>query len=166
MGLFASSFGDIFLELDDDYGMDMFIPGLVSFLIAHLFYIRAFYGKIQSTTMFVGIPIVVVYYLTVMSQLLPKAESDLRIPVALYGFAISAMAFLSLNRYFSPQENSQSKLLSLLGSLSFVVSDTVLAFNKFSSPIGNAKKIVMITYYGGQLLIAASTQFVNTNKTR
>ena len=46
MGLLASSCGDIFLELDEDYGIDMFVPGLVSFLIAHLFYIRAFNGKI------------------------------------------------------------------------------------------------------------------------
>lgn len=166
MGLFASSFGDIFLELDDDYGMDMFIPGLVSFLIAHLFYIRAFYGKIQSTTVTVGVPIVVIYYLAVMSQLIPKAESELKVPVAVYGMAISTMAFLSLNRYFSNQYNAKSKLLSLLGSLSFVASDTVLAFNKFYSPINNAKTIVMITYYSGQILIAASTQFTNDPKSK
>lgn len=101
-----------------------------------------------------------------MSQLIPKAESDLRIPVAVYGLAISIMTFLSLNRYFSKKENSKSKLLSLLGSLSFLTSDTVLAFDKFSSPIKNAKNIIMVTYYCGQLLIAASTQFVNDSKSK
>lgn len=166
IGLFASSFGDIFLELDDDYGLDMFIPGLVSFLIAHLFYIRAFSGKLQSSAMWVAIPIVVVYYLVVMSKLIPKAEPELRIPVLVYGLAISSMAFLSINRFFCNQLNTTSKFLSLLGSLSFVISDTVLAFNKFHTPIDNAKVIVMITYYGGQFCIAASTQYVNESKAK
>ena len=158
IGLFLSSFGDIFLELDDDYGWDLFIPGLVSFLLAHLCYIAAFRGHLQSASYYFSLPLVFVYYGVVMSQLLPRVEMALRIPVAVYGLAISAMAFLSLNRYFSSDQHPTSKLLSLLGSLSFVASDTVLAFNKFHTPIDNAKLIVMITYYLGQVLIAGSTQ--------
>ena len=158
LGLFLSSFGDVFLELEDDYGLDLFIPGLVSFLLAHLCYIYAFRERVQSASYSFSVPLVALYYGVVMFQLLPKVEMALRVPVAVYGLAISAMAFLSLNRYFTPTVHGNSKWLSLLGSLSFVASDTVLAFNKFHTPIPNAKMIVMITYYLGQVLIAGSTQ--------
>lgn len=164
LGLFLSSFGDIFLELEDDYHLDLFIPGLVSFLLAHLCYIYAFRGPVQSKSYSIAMPLVVIYYGVVMSQLLPKVEVALRVPVAVYGLAISAMAFLSLNRYFTATNHNQSKLLSLLGSLSFVASDTVLAFNKFHTAIPDAKLIVMITYYLGQVLIAGSTQVGQLSK--
>ena len=166
IGLFASSFGDIFLELDDDYGIDMFIPGLLCFLVAHLFYIRSFAGKMISTTWKTGFPLVVIYYIWIMSTLIPKVETALKAPVAVYGIAITTMALFSINRFLSTEATSTSRLLSLLGSLSFVASDSVLAFNKFHTPIKNAKTIVMITYYLGQILIASSTQFLTESNTK
>jgi len=104
--------------------------------------------------------VVIVYYGYVMSQLIPKVEMELKIPVLIYGLAISLMAYFSINRYFAlPGDQRESGRYALLGSLSFVASDTILAFNKFHSPIENAKRLVMVTYYAGQVLIAASAVY-------
>jgi hypothetical protein len=47
--------------------------------------------------------------------------------------------------------------IGVIGALSFVISDSLLAYNRFAHPIAGAKYGVMITYYTAQLLIAAST---------
>lgn len=155
IGLILSSFGDIFLEMDDEMGLDLFIPGLISFLCAHLVYIYALREPFAKLFPLIGV-VVGAYMYAVLGKLIPAAEPDLRIPVAVYGTAIGTMAFLAINRAFSAKYTMTSKLFALLGALTFVASDTVLAFNKFYSPIADAKTIVMLTYYAGQTLIAAS----------
>ena len=42
----------------------------------------------------------------------------------------------------------------MVGALSFIVSDSILAVNKFVVPIPLAKPLVMVTYYLGQHFIA------------
>ena len=48
------------------------------------------------------------------------------------------------------------KILAAIGGTSFLISDTVIAFDKFYSPINNAKIIFMITYYTAQFGITMS----------
>ena len=43
-----------------------------------------------------------------------------------------------------------------MGALVFVVSDSILAANKFVAPLPMAKYLIMVTYYSGQGLIALS----------
>jgi uncharacterized membrane protein YhhN len=164
IGLVFSSFGDIFLELEDDYKYDLFVPGLVSFLIAHIIYIFAFKQAVTSEGKY-AVPVALGYYGYVMFKLVPKVEEILRIPVLVYGLAICNMAFFSINRYFAlAADQRESGRYALLGSLSFVASDTILAFNKFYNPIENAKRLVMVTYYAGQILIAASAVYQSTTE--
>lgn len=53
---------------------------------------------------------------------------------------------------------TESYLLTLSGATVFVISDTILAFNKFVIPgkLPNGHLIVMITYYLAQTLITLS----------
>lgn len=165
MGLALSSLGDIFLALEDYQGVDAFIPGLVSFLLAHLVYIAALRQPLVASWPAIAAA-VAAYLLVVLANLVPAAESSLRLPIIVYASAIGAMAFFAVNRWArrgqgsaagggeAVQESSAS--LGLLGALFFVSSDTVLAFNKFFAPIPRAHLIVMVTYYAGQTLLAAS----------
>jgi alkenylglycerophosphocholine/alkenylglycerophosphoethanolamine hydrolase len=49
-----------------------------------------------------------------------------------------------------------------LGAASFFISDSILAWNKFVTPLSRASFKVMVTYHLGQILIAlgAATQFM------
>eukprot|EP01039_Chlorochromonas_danica_P008453 gene8453-9319_t len=172
VGLALSSLGDIFLALEDYQGVDAFIPGLVSFLLAHVVYIAALRQPLASSSSSSpsssSIAVAVaVYLLAVLANLVPAAEASLRLPIIVYASAIGAMAFFAVNRWARRGQGSaaggggevvqeSSAWLCLLGALSFVSSDTVLAFNKFYAPIPHAHLIVMVTYYLGQTLLASS----------
>ena len=83
----------------------------------------------------------------------PSLESDMVIPVLAYCLVIASMAYRALARS-SP--SGAEHVYGFVGALSFVVSDSMLAYNKFVSPIPYSHLWVMITYYGAQLLIAGS----------
>lgn len=160
VGLLLSSAGDVLLELDNHHpDGSYFIPGLVAFLAAHLCYIRAFYSsKLSFKYAPYVLILVVVYYIGIMNVLIPSMEAELVAPVLVYGVAISTMIFLAFLRFLSPKTcNDTSKLCSLIGSLVFVVSDSILALNKFAFVIPHGHYYVMLTYYFGQTFIAAST---------
>lgn len=160
IGLMLSSCGDAMLELDDN-NKDYFIAGLVAFLLAHLSYICAFTSEaIQYTSMLAFIFIISgIYYAAMMSVLLPSVESDLVLPVIVYGLVISAMLLFGTARYTSTSHTytHESRLSSLMGSIIFLLSDTILALDKFAFRITSAKTIIMLTYYIGQMFIAIST---------
>lgn len=166
-GLLLSSVGDVLLELDNSHpDGSYFIPGLVAFLAAHLCYIRAFYtSNLSFNYVAYVLPIVVAYYCGIMYVLVPNMEPELIAPVMVYGVAISSMIYLAILRFFSPETCSgTSKLCSLIGSLVFVASDTILALNKFAFVIPHGHYYVMLTYYFGQTFIAASTHRSATAK--
>lgn len=160
LGLLFSSAGDVFLELDSQSAdADLFVPGLVAFLVAHLIYITAFYRSNLDYKHATAIAVpVAMYYFSIMGVLLPELPHVLVVPVLIYGLAISVMALLAILRSFSDQTCGRtSRYCSLIGSLVFVLSDSILAINKFAFPIQNAHFYVMVTYYFGQTYLAAST---------
>jgi alkenylglycerophosphocholine/alkenylglycerophosphoethanolamine hydrolase len=160
IGLLFSSAGDMLLELDHDYPGKYFIFGLLSFLVAHLLYIKAFWSsKLSYKLAGVVLVPVLVYYVSIMYVLVPSMEKDMVGPVLIYGVAISSMIYFAILRFLSYRTCGKfSRLCSLIGSVMFVASDSILAVNKFAFPIPDAHFYVMVTYYVGQTFIAASTQ--------
>lgn len=165
--LIASAVGDVLLEIEDNIigkGINpegdslYFLGGLGSFLVAHILYIRAFFSDISKISIFVKI-LLVAFYGAMMYTLLPNAKSELLIPIVVYGAVIAFMGATMIARYNRPEIHTQSKLLALLGALSFVLSDSILAVNKFVHPVPNGKICVMITYYVAQVLLAISTNY-------
>ena len=171
-GLISSLSGDILLWCSDHKTLpslssdDAFKFGLVCFFIAHVFYISAFYKNViqvwrESAVMKAVSLFVVSYYVLMMNAILPVVGVELIGPVAGYGVVISAMIYHAIQRlYNEPKDGSislQSRQLAFFGSLFFVISDTVLAINKFKVAVPHAKIIVMSTYYIGQFFIAASS---------
>ncbi len=153
IGLIFSLGGDVFLMLPSD----RFIWGLVSFLIAHLFYIIAFVypgGIILS-------PIVLALYLVygaVMVRQLWPYIGGLRIPVLIYMTVILVMGWQALERWSQLQTNTA--LLAAIGATLFVISDSALALDRFQSKFASARLTVLGTYFSAQWFLALS---VNNN---
>jgi uncharacterized membrane protein YhhN len=160
-GLIFSLGGDVFLMLPSD----RFIWGLISFLIAHLFYIIAFVypdGIILSP---IFLALYLVYGGVMVRQLWPHI-GGLRFPVLVYMSVILIMGWQALGRWSLLQTNAA--LLAAIGATLFVISDSVLALDRFQSRFASARLIVLSTYFGAQWLLALSvnnsvTNFVTDN---
>lgn len=159
-GLFFSWLGDIILQLaDTDFAfansMDyLFIGGLGSFLITQLIYMIAFSmpkGKnIVFTTRAYQIFLVVLYG-AIMLYFLYRSLGDMKVPVIAYTVIILLMLLSALNRY--GKVNGLSYILVVIGAMLFVISDSLIAVNKFHMKINFAGVMIMITYVTAQYLI-------------
>jgi uncharacterized membrane protein YhhN len=148
-GLFCSLLGDVLLMMPQD----LFLPGLVSFLIAHLFYIAAFvYMAGRQATRWILLPFVA-YGGVMLWILLPRA-GGMKIPVIIYMAVILAMAWQAANRWLVSRQSGT--LLAMMGAILFVVSDSALAYNRFVEPFPAAPLLVMGTYFTAQWCIAFS----------
>ncbi|WP_233244261.1 lysoplasmalogenase family protein [Acidovorax sp. HMWF029] len=145
--LAGSLAGDVFLMLSG-----FFIPGLVSFLVAHLFYVALFKsgqrwfphrGALLTT---LGIGVAMYAFLWVGG--LPPA---LRVPVAAYVLVIALMAAQAMGR--AAVLRDAPSLLVAIGAGFFMLSDALLATNRFVQPLPWSQVWVLSTYYAAQALI-------------
>ena len=148
-GLLCSLLGDIALMFPDKW----FTAGLVSFLAAHVFYILAFKpgpGRPVSAGML--LPFIIFGLL--MFRILAPSLGRLKVPVLVYMAAITAMAGLAAGRFV--YNGGTRPLLAFAGAVLFLISDSVLAYDRFAKKIGPAQAIILGTYFPAQLLIALS----------
>lgn len=152
VGLLASWVGDIFLQFNG-----MFVPGLIFFLLAHIFYIKFFIEtKSENTSFFKLRPVMliaVLAYLIELMHLLWPHLGPMKIPVLAYGITISVMLSAALWQY--QKLDDRTALFFILGATFFVASDSILALNKFRSSFSNAGIYTMTTYILAQLFIVA-----------
>ncbi len=149
LGLCFSLAGDVFLMLPSD----RFIPGLVSFLIAHLFYIAAFSIGIEPVNS-IWLPAVFMIYAIVLLQVLAPHLGRMKFPVLVYATIIAIMGWQAVERWLQIAETGA--LLAMLGAVSFIVSDSALAYDRFVRKFKSARAMVLITYFLAQWLIALS----------
>jgi len=152
-----SWFGDMLLmfgEIDFIY----FMIGLVSFLIAQIFYIFLFLRTINISGKMPFLkkkPYFLIAYiafgLIVYTILYSHLDAVLRIAVFIYMVALLSMSVMALNRFGNGHPISFS--LVFIGSLLFVLSDTMIALNKFLAPIPYEGILIMTTYISAQYLI-------------
>jgi uncharacterized membrane protein YhhN len=76
---------------------------------------------------------------------------DLQIPVIVYAAVITTMVLTALFRYGRTSNSSFWQVF--IGAVLFMISDSILAINKFLDPITNAGLYIMITYVAAQFLI-------------
>jgi uncharacterized membrane protein YhhN len=153
-GLFTSLVGDIFLMLPWGF----FIAGLISFLIAQLIYIYAFRSGRTLRMKFLGMLPFLFFGAAIYAILLPGLNG-LAIPVAVYVVVILTMAWQAWDQW--DDVRARWALLAFLGAVSFVISDSLLAFNKFGEPFAAARALTLTTYFSAQWLIANSN-YTNT----
>ena len=144
LALIFSLLGDIFLMFG---GEIYFMLGLGSFLIAHVFYILLFKKQFKFNLL-KSLPFAVAT-LTFLLFLKNDIDSKLLIPVVTYCIVITTMGIFAANRI----TNKISYNLVLIGSILFIISDSLIAFNKFHSPLPANAFWVMSTYGIAQFLI-------------
>lgn len=152
--LFFSWIGDILLMSKDDELF--FMLGLSSFLIAHVNYIVA-YNKlkhhgtsISNFLKFITISLLLIYGVVLISMVYANLGA-MRFPVLVYAAVILTMGYAAAMRYgLTPPGSFQ---MVMAGALIFIVSDSLIAINMFSTPLQNAGFWIMLTYITGQGLI-------------
>jgi uncharacterized membrane protein YhhN len=160
VGLFFSWLGDMILQSAEDNLVTwvspdlLFIAGLGSFLITQLIYFIAFSlpkGKNAVFTTRIYQALMVVIYGCIMLYFLYRSLGDMRVPVIGYTVIILLMLLAALNRY--GKVNGLSYILVVIGAILFVISDSLIAINKFHMKINFAGILIMITYVAAQYMI-------------
>lgn len=152
LALLFSWMGDVLLLFQEDNAL-FFLLGLSTFLLAHVFYIIFFHfirvkENVKSNPWL--LVLVVIYYAMLISLLSPYLN-DMKLPVRIYGVIISFMLMLAL--HMLKIKNKRAGLWMMTGALLFVLSDSILAINKFFYSFEMAGIVIMLTYGLAQLFI-------------
>lgn len=153
LGLVFSLAGDIFLMLPGNF----FIPGLVAFLLAHVMYLVGFNLSITSISVPVLIAALIflggtqLLYRRLARSLSERKEDRLKLPIAVYTTVISLMAVSAMFTLANPAWVPLHAIIATCGAVLFVISDSLLAWNRFVAPVPHAALLVMVTYHLGQL---------------
>jgi uncharacterized membrane protein YhhN len=136
--------GDIFLLFEGSE--TFFFAGLGCFLIMQLlyaFFFKKYYQPISPSNKILTFGMMA--FAIIFNVIFYNKLGAMQIPVMLYSIAIMVMTYFGINQVLSPQIR--------LGSLFFVMSDFMLAINKFIFPSVILPYLVMITYAAAQYLI-------------
>jgi uncharacterized membrane protein YhhN len=152
-GLFFSWAGDVILEFSKRNG-SFFIYGLVCFLLTHIIYSIAFFSIprkhfIKGNRIYLLIPVLT--YGVVLVSFLYSDLSEMRLPVILYSIVILTMLTGVINLKESVNRGSYNLILG--GAILFVLSDSIIAFDKFSQHFESSDILIMSTYILAQYLI-------------
>jgi uncharacterized membrane protein YhhN len=155
LGLVFSLSGDVLLMLP----REQFIGGLVAFLLAHVAYVIGLSIGAQR----LGVPdlasVILIgmasggLYRSLAGSMVKNGQPGLRLPVLVYATAISLMVLTASRTLSNPAWVIAHSLLACLGALLFYLSDAVLAWNRFVSPVGRGHLIVMVMYHLGQIAL-------------
>jgi len=147
--LAASLAGDVFLMLPGNF----FIPGLASFLVGHLFYITLFRQGVPwfpSRHALLGtLGAGAAMYAWVWGSL---GDPVLKVAVAAYVSVIALMTAQAIGRAVTQRDAAATAVA--LGACVFMLSDSLIAINRFVQPLPMVSLWVLSTYYLAQLLMA------------
>lgn len=145
VALALSWLGDVLLLFETQHA-SFFILGLGAFLLAHVAYCTFLLGVWRREGIRLHFPFllaVAVYYAGLLILLWPGL-GNMKVPVAIYGAVISTMLLLALHARLMRGRRAGADLL--MGALLFIVSDSLLAINRFYAPFAFAGIAVMLTY--------------------
>ena len=149
IGLVFSLAGDMLLVPQTR----IFIIGLILFLIAHLFYIRAFTSQGGFSLSLRQLVPFVLFGIGIYILLLPGL-GDMKIPVLVYLMIILTMGWQALGNMIRGKK--RYAMLAFIGALLFMISDTFIAIDNFYYKFENWRIIIISTYFAAQCLLALS----------
>ena len=157
LGLCFSLVGDVFLMLS---GERFFLPGLISFFIAHVFYIVGLNPTLPPLASVVVLIVVAalgaLLYARISAALRQKQRCKMLTPVAAYAMILSLMLFSAWATLFRPAWPAAGRFTVIVGATLFFASDSMLAWNKFVAPSHIMHVLVMVTYHLAQFALAAT----------
>lgn len=154
MALFFAWAGDILLMFQEDNDSTFFLLGLSAFLIAHIYYIGLFHRirtKENVRDRWWWLPLIAAYYAVLIAMLYPHL-GGMKIPVLIYGLVISFMLLQAMHMLYVKKIRTAGQFMAM-GAALFILSDSILAINKFYSPFAEAGMAIMFTYGLAQVLI-------------
>lgn len=150
IALFFSFAGDVLL-LDKH---NLFLFGIAAFLITQILYVYIISKGLGKSTwkekILAFIPFIL--FFVVLIKILYPGLQDFLIPVLVYGAAISVLGSISLLNYLVRKDTVSLCLIA--GAVLFILSDSMIALNKFHQALSYYPVAIMITYIIAQYLIA------------
>ena len=155
LALAFSYSGDIILMIPGNNPL-FFIGGLVSFLVAHLFYTKLFttlspLNKNILKKNPIWIISIILFLTAFLSYLVPKIDTTLKIPVIVYALIICTMLLSTIN--LNEKIGKRPHNMIVAGAILFVLSDSILALNQFDPAFRSITlmhALVMLTYISAQ----------------
>ncbi len=154
VGIICSLIGDVVLMLP----RARLILGWLAFLLAHLAYTTGF-NQALPTASLPGILVVLAVGLLSwqlyrrLAVGVHRNDHRMAVPILIYTIAITLMLVSALLSLFKAEWILRAALLVSLGALSFYLSDSLLAWNRFVTPARYGRLPEMIAYHLGQILI-------------
>lgn len=148
VGFVFSWLGDISLMFQREE--TFFLLGLASFLLAHVAYIMAFrlwvYDNLEIPMLkrHPWMAFALMLYGVGFFKILEPGLGEMKLPVIVYMAVIILMAIMALNRH--RKVSRLGFLFVILGAVSFLLSDSILAYNKFAEDIPWSGVWIMLTY--------------------
>jgi uncharacterized membrane protein YhhN len=152
LALFWGWVGDVLLIKKE---RSLFLKlGLLAFLLGHIAYITVFLlhtPAFPEVALSVGIVCAYSLFGLGIFHALRPGLGHMLMPVGVYMFVISCMSATAL--LFS-MSNGQGTWWAFAGSILFISSDSLLAFQLFRNPFKYGRLLVMATYIPAQFLLA------------
>jgi len=156
LAFFFSWLGDNMLMFSERNEL-FFFAGVGGFFCAQLAYIFTFtrYSEKGGKGFLQKNPWITLFFLAyvagVLFLLFPGLEGMMKPVITIYAISLILMSMTALNR--SGRVGALSFRLVFIGSLFFLVSDTMIAINRFHGAIPLAGFLIMITYITAQYMI-------------
>jgi uncharacterized membrane protein YhhN len=150
LAFFFCFLGDFFLL--GDINKSYFILGLCSFLLAHIFFILFFFRLKKISDKYrlflFGTSLLVFSYIAFLLFLIWTniSRQDLQVPVAVYAVVLGLMLITAIHTINNKSIKRLAKNYFIPGTILFVLSDSLLALNKFAITLKYGDVFVMITY--------------------
>jgi uncharacterized membrane protein YhhN len=148
--LYAGAVGDVLLEL----GEPTFMAGIVAFLVGHLLYVGGMLRDTRAPHLLRALPPLVVFGVVV--AFLGRQMGAGVIPFATYGLALSVLVWRAAARIGAPDVDRRLALVGTAGAASFMLSDCLIAVDRFLTDVPGARWVIIVTYWLGQAMLAAS----------
>ncbi len=147
--------GDILLMFDQHHEL-FFLSGLSSFLVAHVLLIFSyrqfsFPDNGQNGTLRVRLSFFILLIGSGLVTILYPTLGALKIPAVVYTLALELMVLQSIFRL--GRTSTASFWLVFTGAIFFLLSDSLLAINRFYQPVFYAGVWIMLTYMVALYLI-------------
>jgi uncharacterized membrane protein YhhN len=157
VGLAFSLLGDVLLMLPGD----LFVPGLLAFLLAHIAYCIAFAPGSSLRARAIAFAAMACLAAANLVGLFPRIDAELKIPVLAYVAVLAAMGGFALARAWTPAwrlETPRSARFAAVGAIAFVLSDSLLAWDRFAAAVPMPALLVLASYWLAQWAIARSVE--------
>lgn len=149
LALFFAFWGDVFLMFVNKNPV-FFLMGLGSFLVMQLLYIYIFklfnFSDLMAKWPYTGFIVIIAFGLIFF--LYPNL-GEMKVPVFIYFLAILIMVLSAIVFW---KRNNESRIV-LLGAFIFMISDSLIAINKFKFELPYSGFLIMVTYILAQWFI-------------